>query len=409
MIVLVNPLSSGYHLSEACQEAGVDTLHLYEPELARAQAADTVSPLTEVHESFRKTVARLRARRPVAVLPGSNWGVRLADRLGAALGLPHNDLTLLDARVDKAVMVKTVAAAGIPVPSSYAVTSREQLENALDELGAGAVVLKWTNTGASRGCLRCEGRTEAVQAFEQLIGKPNGIGVVNDTVLLQRYEPGPQFGVNTVSMAGRHLVSDVYYQRYDWAAGAPTSRDLLLAKELTGRLRRVVAYALSCLDALGVVEGCAHTEVRWSAAGPVLVEVNCRHLGCVHTDPYFAATGRSQVHLLAERHLEPDRFAGRLAAPYSTGRALGMAYLRSRTAGMLASSPGLSAVRRLPGFHSLVSVPGRGRRITPSNLAMMELGGAYFVHDDEAVVRESLDALHALHSAEGVYRTRADR
>jgi biotin carboxylase len=409
VIVLVNPLSSGYQLSEACQEAGVDTLHLYEPVLDAARAADTVSPLVEVHESFRTSMAALRPRRPIAVLAGSNWGVRLADELGSALGLPHNDPASVDARVDKAAMVKTVAAAGIGVPATFAVSTREGLDQALDELGGGPVVLKWTNSGASRGCLRREDRAGAVQAFGQLIGRPNGIGVVNDVVLVQRYEAGPQFGVNTVSMAGRHLVSDVYHQRYDWTSGAPTSRDLLRAKDLTPRLNRVVDYALSCLDALGVVEGCAHTEVRWSARGPVLVEVNSRHLGCVHTDPYFAATGTSQVHLLAERHLDPDRFARRLSAPYSADRALGMAYLRSRTAGSLVGSPGLAAVRRLPGFHGLVTPPRRGQPVTTSNLAMMELGGVYFVHDDEAVVRESLDALYLLQRSEGVFRTSADR
>ncbi|KPI20073.1 hypothetical protein OK074_7622 [Actinobacteria bacterium OK074] len=405
MIVIVNPQTSGYRLSEAFQEAGVDCLHLYTEPWPQRRAADTLSPYTAMHHDLPTTLAALTLKSPLAVLPGSHWGIELADELAARLGLPHNDRRLATARTDKAAMVTAVERQGIATPPTFAVRNPTDLAAALAAIGSRPVVLKHVSTAGSVGCLRCDGRASAVAAFGELHGQRNRMGRPNDRILVQPYLPGPQFAVNTVSSEGRHLVTEFYEQHYDWTSDRPSSRHLLLRRYLDPRDRQVVAYVERCLDAVGQREGAAHTEVRITPEGPLLIEVNCRLMGEVHTDPYFAAIGYSHPAILAERYLDPQLFTTRLDRAYRAQRSLARVYLRTGGNGRLSASPGLGAIRRLPGFHSLVELPRRGAQVSPSNLSILSTGGAYFVHDDEQTVRDSLATVFALHVADGVFRT----
>ncbi|EAN79732.1 hypothetical protein, conserved [Trypanosoma brucei brucei TREU927] len=144
-------------------------------------------------------------------------------------------------------------------------------------------------------------------------------------MLLQEYIEGPEYVVNVVSYMGIHVVSDVWKSwKYPYPVKStrlrPSVEKKLMQSYLTsgrGREpvphtttvlmydriefvhelsklpasseeRRVVAYTLKCLDALGLQQGCSHCEVRVdnrpgsSTKGmPVLIELNARMLGDV--------------------------------------------------------------------------------------------------------------------------------
>lgn len=219
-------------------------------------------------------------------------------------------------------------------------------------------------------------------------------------MLVQEYLPGTQYVVATVSMDGQHHLHELSRSRIDERGGTPTRRHTISCHRLGSEERRLVAYVCACLDALGIRRGAANTDVRLTEAGPRIIEVNARILGpTLHPDPYFIAFGSSQQHLLVESLLAPADFRRRLRLGYAPPNVMGKAFLRSFGSGVLRGIPGLEAVRRLPGFHSVTSLPEVGSTVEDHALTTGTTGIVYFVHEDEPVVEKSLAVLVGMEDA----------
>ncbi|GAA1198831.1 ATP-grasp domain-containing protein [Kitasatospora gansuensis] len=405
MIVLVSPVSTGAALAKAFREEGQACLHLYDTGLQAAHRADT-SAHTMLHQDLETTLAVLRELRPSAVIAASEYGVILADTLAAELGLDHHRPELIDARRDKHLMVRALEQAGVPAARTVAVRTGAELDAALADWTEGfPVMVKPRNSAGSDGCRICHTPEQVVAAFHAIADARNLMGEVNDEVLLQEFLAGTQYIVNTVSLAGRHLLSEVYAERIDHIDGAPVLRHIVSRPELDRDERELVDYVLACLDALGIREGAAHTEVMLTPRGPRLVEVNSRVMGPSLTpDPYHAAFGYSQQHLVVERYLRPAEFAARLDRPYAPPQTVAKVFLRPHREGTVQSIDGLRTLRRLPGFHSVERLPAIGEPIRDRHLTTGATGIAFLVHEDGTVLQKSLAELHPLEDAGGFYR-----
>jgi hypothetical protein len=409
VITLVNPVSSGPELSRALREEGGDVLHLYSTGQRAAYEAERAAPATAgsvlLHTDLDVTVREVRRRGVERVVAASEYGVILADTLAAALGLDHHRPELAPARHDKNLMIRAVADAGLPVAATHAVRDADGLDKALAELGRYPVIVKPGNSAGSDGCHTCDTRQQAHQTFGRLARARNLLGRRNDEILVQERLHGTLYIVNTVSMAGRHLVSEVYAKRVDWMDGAPLLRHVMAVTDPGPAERELIDYVLGCLDALGVREGAAHSEVMLTPEGPRLVEVNSRIMGpCLSPDPFFAAFGYSQQHLVAERFLRPGDFARRLEAPYGPARTLARVFLRGLRAGVVTAMDGLRTLRRLPGFHSLTRLPALGSPLADPYLTTGAGGVAYFVSDDRELLDHSLSVVHAMEESGALFR-----
>ncbi|WP_051861691.1 ATP-grasp domain-containing protein [Streptomyces ochraceiscleroticus] len=405
MIALVNPVSSGAQLTEALLEEGAEFLHVYTEDRAPAAPSGGLPVKTVVHAGLDATAGRLRAMGVSTVLAGSEFGVTLADELAEALGVPHHRHELRAARRDKYWMARALADAGVPHAGTEAVRSEEELRTVLDRWGTFPVVVKPFNSAGSDGCHICPDAGRALDAFRANSGRRNLMGEVNDGVLVQQFLEGPQYIVNTVSMAGRHLLAEIYAERIDREQGAPVLRHIVSRRTLDEAETELVAYVMRCLDALGVREGAAHTEVILTADGPRLVEVNSRLMGpYLSADAYHVAYGYSSPHLLAERLLRPEEFTNRFDLPYGPGRSLAKVYLRAHRAGTVRALDGLRRIRRLPGFHSVARIPAVGEPVRDGQLTTGGCGVAFFVHEDAELLQHSLDVLHEIEDAGELYR-----
>ncbi|GAA2482808.1 ATP-grasp domain-containing protein [Streptomyces gobitricini] len=405
MLVLVNPVSTGTRLTEAFREEGADFVSLYEPHLAAARDADTTSPRTMTHHSTETTLAALRELKPTAVIAASEYGVLLADALAHELGLDHHAPEQAAARRDKQLMVQALEGAALPAARTRSVATERELRQALSELHVYPVMVKPRDSAGSDGCTICHTPEEAVEAYRATAHRTNLMGGTNEQVLVQEFLTGTQYIVNTVSMAGRHLLTEVYAERIDHTEGAPVLRHIVSRPVLTPAEAEMADYVFRCLDALGIREGAAHTEVMLTAGGPRLVEVNSRIMGpSLAPDPYHAAFGYSHQHLVAERFLRPDDFARRFDAPYGAARAVAKIFLRPDRPGVLLSADGVRTLRRLPGFHSVDRLPAVGEPLKDRHLTTGACGIAFLVHEDEELLRNSLDVVHDMEDAGLFYR-----
>ncbi|WP_221348560.1 ATP-grasp domain-containing protein [Streptomyces beigongshangae] len=404
MIALVDPLSSGVFLSSALRERGQECMHLYGKRFSRTARSDASAPVLIMSGTTADTVAALRDRDIRHVVPGSEFGVAAAHDLAAALNLPRNEDGTAAARRDKALMGEALRRAGMPGAGQATVETVDDLTGALRRLGL-PVVVKPSQSSGSDGCRVCWSETAAVTHFRDIHRRMNLVGLPNDRIFVQEYLPGEQYVVTTVSLDGRHVVCEVARNVIEELDGLPVRRYNVSCPTLGAAERDVVSYTLGCLDALGIRHGAANADVRLTGDGPRLVEVNARILGPVlHPDPYFAAFGGSQQHLLAESLDDPASFRARSSLAYAPPQVMGKAFVRCWESGVLTAVPGLSSVRRLPGFHSARGLPRVGRAIRQSTLTKGRTGIVYFVHPQESVVRRSLEALREMEDERTLFR-----
>ncbi|WP_101257883.1 ATP-grasp domain-containing protein [Streptomyces barkulensis] len=406
MIALVNPVSSGSELAAAFAEEGADCLLVHTRDQASAfHRATANGRRSHLHTELAGTAEYLRSAGVRTVIAASEFGVTLADELSELLGLPHHRHELRAARRDKYLMARALADAGLPHARTVLLRTEAELRDALDGWDAFPLVIKPLNSAGSDGCHISADAAEAVAAFRRIAGRPNLTGEVNDAVLLQEFLQGTQYIVNTVSMEGRHLTSEVYAERIDRSEGAPVLRHIISRPVLNDAERELVDYVSRCLDALGIREGAAHTEVMLTGRGPRLVEVNSRVMGpSLAPDPYHAAFGYSHQHLVVERFLRPQEFARRFELPYTAARTVAKVFLRPHRPGVLLAVEGARVLRRLAGFHSIDRLPAVGEPIHDRHLTTGRSGIAYLVHEDEDLLLSSLGVLHDLEDTGGFYR-----
>ena len=125
------------------------------------------------------------------------------------------------------------------------------------------------------------------KAFGNIIGKVNGLGLVNKSVLVQEYLEGQEYVIDMVSRDGVHKVVGIWLYDRRPANGANFvchGQRLMLANE--EHCEEIIAYQKKVITALGIVNGPTHGEVKWFQGEPVLVEVGSR---CHGGDGFWTA------------------------------------------------------------------------------------------------------------------------
>ncbi|MEU2913549.1 ATP-grasp domain-containing protein [Streptomyces massasporeus] len=407
-VAIVDAYSSANRLAPLLRERGYRTVHVQSTERIPAVSAPQFVPddfaVNIVHRGDLAVTARVLAdeHRPLAVLPGGEVGVELADALGETLGLRTNGTALSRDRRDKFRMIETVKAAGLRGAEQLVVTDEEQAVEWFDKMG-GRIVVKPVRSSGSEGVRFCETAQEVRSAFRGVLGKDNALASRNEEVLLQEYLLGAEYYVNTVSLNGRHHVCDIWQTTHVSANGV---LDLLDSAHLLSRRGRVqdalVAYTFAVLDALGVANGPAHTELKMTPDGPALIETGARLCGGGLPVLVRTALGEGQLEWTVDAYLAPDRFLARCGEDYRIERHVASVGLISPRSGTLVDYPRLAEVRALASFHQLkVGVaPGDPIHRTVDDFKIPLL--VELAHEVEAVVHRDRGTIRQL-DGEGFY------
>ncbi|MFB9363931.1 ATP-grasp domain-containing protein, partial [Actinoplanes nipponensis] len=204
------------------------------------------------------------------------------------------------------------------------------------DLGPPVVVKPVTGSG-SAGVRLCADAGEVAEWAARLLG---GDGGPTGPILVETAVRGPEFSVETFdgvvrAVVGKRLGPEPWFVEIGHDVPAPVPA--AVRAELGETTRRALA-------ALGLGWGAAHTELRLSAAGPVVIEVNPRLAGGMIPAAVRAATGLDLVDAVIAR---ASGGAPRAAAP-----AAGHAAIRFQ---LLAAEGRVAAVR---GRAQAVASPG---------------------------------------------------
>ncbi|TMM34909.1 MAG: ATP-grasp domain-containing protein [Actinobacteria bacterium] len=294
------------------------------------------------------------------VTSSSEYFMATAAQVAAKLDLPAPDPAALNRCRHKDRQRAVLEQAGVPVPAFRPAGEVSRCVRVADELGYPVVVKPTTGSG-SIGVRRCGTRTAVARHAAQLLGNPTDERgrPTPRLVLVERYVPGPEYSVETfddtaVAVVAKHLGAEPHFVETGHDVPAPVPPAVAAALRAT---------ALEAIGALGLGWGAAHTELRLTADGPVVIEVNPRLAGGMIPTVVRLATGVDLVDAVVARA------TGHRPAPVpQAGTHASIRFVTAAAAGTVTDIAGLAEARATPGVHlaEVTVEPGTGIAVTHS-------------------------------------------
>ena len=278
-----------------------------------------------------------------------------------ALGLGGNSAATTTLLKDKSRMRAFLNARGTGVVACAVGRDERDIGRFAEEHGL-PVIVKPVDGTASIGVHRID----EVSGAAAVCGALREAGV--DRFLVEEYLDGPEVSVETLTFDGRHVVVAIT----DKLVG---HRFVELGHSIPSRVQaaqraEIEETVVRFLDLVGLRVGPAHTEVKLSPRGPLIVESHNRMGGDMIPELALAATGVDMaMHTLGG----PFDLVAPLTAPPAPRAGAAIRFLTA-PAGVVASVDGLDEVRSDPRvIDALVSVEP-GARVLPLASSMERPG-----------------------------------
>jgi hypothetical protein len=401
-VVVVDPYSSGAMLAPVLRGAGLEPVAVTSApmpsSLTGAFRPTDFALVLSAAEGIDPLVHRLRRLRPVAVVPGCEGGVILADVLAAEL-VPDraNDATLASARRHKGHMVAALEARGVRTIRTLTTSSPAEAADwvARHALDGRDLVVKPAMSAATVDVMLLPGGVGLASMITELLDRTNLYGVPNEEVVVQERVLGTEYTVDTFTCDGRHSVSGVYRcRKVANGASFATYDSLTFVPYEAAETAVLVDYVKEALDALGIRFAFAHAEVMMTPDGPVLIEVGARPAGGDLPALCELATGDNALHCLA-RYLRD----GTPPPPgYSLSWHVSTVYFRVARAGIIVNTAAYQRMRQLPSCRALRVRVADGDRIEATShlLSTLALGWVVLAHRDPHQVERDRAAVREI-------------
>ena len=348
--------------------------------------------------NYEEILEEVRKLNPALVVAGSEFGVDLAARLSADLGLPGNPVECIPAMTRKDAMQKALKDHGLRSIRGKVVTTEKEALDFYRELGGKEVVIKPARGAGSQGVYLCSSKQELLAGVHRHFKQCEHNGVA-PTVLIQERIVGTEYVVNTVSHNGHHrIVTAGIYDRYKLDNNTIAYNYFRYLTKLEIGTSRLMQYACQVADAIGIKYGPVHGEYMVDENGPVLIEVNCRPMGGNLDRKYSEMiSGQHETDSALDSYLDPDKFFADARKPYRLKRCGVSKDLVLATDTLVSSAPVLQICKRLKSYYS-ASFMGIGMTEMLHQTTDMETeaGLIYLIHNDELQVRDDCELLHML-------------
>ncbi|WP_194894593.1 ATP-grasp domain-containing protein [Catenulispora pinisilvae] len=200
--------------------------------------------------------------------------------LAEGLGLPTSGAEAVARCRDKHATRQALDAAGVPQARSIAVGSAQDAVRAATGLGF-PVVVKPRNLAASFGVVRVDRAEDIAAAFHAAAGieLAEEKAKYEESVLVEEYLDGPEISVETACLDGRAAVLAVARKQLGFAPAFEEVGHVVDAADPLRTDADLAALVAAAHRAVGFHTGVTHTELRRTAAGYKVVEINARLAG----------------------------------------------------------------------------------------------------------------------------------
>lgn len=352
-VIIVDPLSSGIELAPAFKARGIPAIAitLKPTDWIGFGSKIQTSDFVEIIPDQANLAERLRKYNPLAIIPGSEKGVPLADALATIL-TPQlaNDPEKSLNRLHKALMQKSLEEAGVPALKTLNTSSENEVEIwiKVNKLTNSSLIIKPPISAGSDNVFHIPAKGDWKKAFNRVLNEPSKIsGKMNKTVVVQEQAIGTEYAVGTVSANGKHYLAHlIKYNKtssnnrrtvYDYVEFVP------FCEEEYGEL---FDYTQKALDALGIRWGAAHNEIILTKEGPRLIETGARMCGGPVVGFAREASGSSQADKLVEIYVDGDV----LTKKYVLNKTVVPVFLKSPAKGKISNVEALADISKLPTF-----------------------------------------------------------
>lgn len=272
--------------------------------------------------------------------------------------------------------------AQVPNPAFCATRDRKKVTRFIDEQGL-PVIIKPARGWGQRGVRQVERFEEVDKAFSRakaasLRNQGNGV------VLVEAYIDGSEYSVNTFTVDGDTTVLCITERIITSYPDPPgiTYAEVYPSGLDQSQHREVRAAAILAVEALGLRNGPAYTQLRYSSAGPVIIETALRMGGGLDPDVTFYATGISLYRMLLGLAFERQQWIAADPEGAKHGGVIGK---------FLVAEPGVvqkiqhaERARGLPGIIDVTIYRGPGDMILPLTNGARRAGHILAVGDDRA-------------------------
>ena len=410
-IVIVEPFSTGFNLIDDVKTRGYqpvvmsaippgseeDRKIIHEAKAMFLARIPKDVPVIDENPNYDEVLAQVRSYDPLLVIVGSEFGVELGTRLASDLGLRGNKWANIDKMTKKSEMHRALADAGVRHIRGRIVKSEAEARAFYEELGTTHVVIKPTRGAGTQGVFFCEGLDETLAVVRRQLALAQDNPYLSD-LLMQERIIGKEYIVNTVSCGGKHrLVSMWHYDKLAMNGSYIYNYGITDTRLDVGH-SRLVHYAFSVLDAIGIEWGAVHGEYMIDERGPVLIEVNCRPMGASMSRQFLEAiNGHHETDVHLDAYLDPEKFEQEARKPYRPKRMGAFKPLIVANDMNLLSAPILQIAKQLKSYHSASLDRMAGDPFISRTRDFETAGGLiYLLSDDEHQVKEDLNFLHLI-------------
>ncbi|NEA75449.1 ATP-grasp domain-containing protein [Streptomyces sp. So13.3] len=269
-----DPVFRRYCVEQAAAAYPIVLIDAKPPTWARGLIVDY--EVADIRDPAAVTAAGLALTERHAIAGAVTWDeyalvptAALANRLG----VPGNTVASMNACRDKATSRRLFAEHGVPSAVSTRVGSLAQATTAAQLTGF-PVVLKPASHAGSIGVIRVDQPEELPDAWKFAFTGASEQGPEGSGVLVEEYLDGPEISVECVTQNGLSTAvavtrKEVGFAPYFEEVGHTVTADDPL-------LHEAAPIAAQAIRALGITDGVQHVEMRLTASGPRIIEVNAR-------------------------------------------------------------------------------------------------------------------------------------
>ncbi|MCR4923752.1 MAG: ATP-grasp domain-containing protein [Lachnospiraceae bacterium] len=408
-IVIVDLLSTGFNYVTDIVQRGYKPVIVESLVISNSFVYDEVKEyykkirsahvIIKEKDSYEETLDEIKKYDPVLVLPGTESGVVLANRLAYDLGLPCNDINYIDAMTQKNAMHEALKKYGIRYIRGKIVRSSDEAVSFCKENGIDKAVVKPVQSAGSFGTFLCNDLTQVSEAVSELFTMPDFVGKPFEKVLVQERIIGTEYIVNTISRDGEHFIESVgRYEKIVTSNGHYIYDYLYFLDKMEPGIVEMVEYALKVADAIHYKNGIIHGEYMIDEKGPVLIEVNCRPMGPSQPAEFLdLITGHHETDLVLDALLDPVKFKAEYEKPYRLRRMGALKFIIVKEEIDSESSPVCEIVNQLSSTYKLSIEVSDTPKCYNKTINLDTNGGIiYMVNDSKELLDKDLDIIRKI-------------
>lgn len=256
---------------------------------------------------YSQTLKKVKALKPILILPGADHGLRLASQLTHDLKLRGNKLSDLPIMKDKYASQLALKHHGLRHIESVKYTNWDQAVKFF-HAHKNKVVVKPIEGVSTVGVTICDNVVQLKKAIA--LAKGSGSAMIDRHPILQEYIEGEEYVVNTCSCDGHTIVTSAYvYKKIFIPGSGPVYITHEWISPNAPKMRPIVKYALKVIKAIDLKWGPCHAEFKVDEKGPVLIETNCRIPGgSMPGDYVHQILGHHETDIALKAYLHPEDF-----------------------------------------------------------------------------------------------------